>query len=66
MVAPFLPNYNCISIIPPSSFTPELIVTAACLDGIGGTFQDECFHAKFPDHILHDPNFNINVKELLA
>ena len=62
----FLPQYNGISLTPPSVYCADTIVTDACLIGAGGVFGNECFHTTFPDHIIEDTDYNINVKEILA
>ena len=62
----FLHRFNGISIIPSPVCCPDVIITDACLTGAGGHFQDQCFHIEFPEHIMQDDDFNINVKELLA
>ena len=49
-----------------SIYCPDTIVTDACLIGVGGVFGNECFHTTFPDHIIEDTDYNINVKEILA
>ena len=61
-----LPQYNGISLIPPSVYHADTIVTDACLIGAGGVFGNECFHTTFPDHIIEDTDYHINVKEILA
>ena len=65
MVA-FLPEYNGVSLILPSVYCVDTIVTDACLIGAGGVFGNECFHTTFPDHIIEDADYNISVKEILA
>ena len=62
----FLPQYNGFSLIPPSVYCADTIVTDACLIGAGGVFGNECFHTTFPDHIIEDTDYHINVKEILA
>ena len=62
----FLPQYNGISLIPPSVYCADTIVTDACLIGAGGVSGNECFHTTFSDHIIEDTDYNINVKEILA
>ena len=62
----FLHRFNRISIIPSPVYCPDVIVTDACLTGAGCHFQAQCFHIAFPEHIMQDDDFNINVKELLA
>ena len=62
----FLPQYNGVSLIPPSVYCAETIVTDACLFGAGGVFGYECFHTTFPYHIIEDTDYHINVKEILA
>ena len=62
----FLPQYNGISLIPPSVYCVDTIVTDACLIGVGGVLGNECFHTSLPDHIIEDTDYNINVKEILA
>ena len=62
----FLPQYNGISLIPPSVYCADTTVTDACLIGAGGVFGNECFHTTFPDHIIKDTDYNISVKEILA
>ena len=62
----FLHRFNGISIIPSPVYCPDVIITDACLTGAGGHFQDQYFHIDFPEHIMQDDEFNINVKELLA
>ena len=62
----FLPQYNGVSLIPPSVYCAETIVTDACLFGAGGVFGNECFHTTFPNHIIEDTDYQINVKEILA
>ena len=61
-----MPQYNGVSLIPPSVYCADTIVTDACLIGAGGVFGNECFHTTFPDHIIEDTDYNINVKEILA
>ena len=62
----FLPQYNGISLIPPSVSCADTIVTDAGLIGAGGVLGNECFHTTFTDHIIKDTDYNINVKEILA
>ena len=62
----FLPQYNGVSLIPPSVSCADTIVTDACLIGAGGVFGNECFHTTFSDYIIEDTDYNINVKEILA
>ena len=62
----FLPQYNGVSLIPPSVCCAETIVNDACLFGAGGVFGNECFYITFPDHIIEDTDYHINAKEILA
>ena len=62
----FLPQYNGVSLIYPSVYCAETIVTDASLFGAGGVFGNECFHTAFPDHIIEDTDYHIHVKEILA
>ena len=57
----FLPWYNGVSIIPPSIYSPEVLITDACIIGAGGYFRHCCFHLTFPDSIMTDDDYNINV-----
>ena len=62
----FLARFNGVSIIPPPAYSPDVLFTDACLAGVGGHFQNQCFHAPFPAVIPSTQEYNINVKELLA
>ena len=63
-----LPRYNGVSLIPPPTFTPHILVTDACYmyDGVGGHFGNYRFHGQFPTEIHDMYDFYINIKELLA
>ena len=43
----------------------SVISCDACLQGAGGWYRGEYFHAKFPDHIM-DQSLHINALELLT
>ena len=62
----FLPRYNGVSLTPPTTLTPHILVTDACYDGVGGHFGNYCFHGQFPTEIRDMSDFDINIKELLA
>ena len=62
----FLVKFNGVSIIPSPVYHPDVLITEACLTGAGGHFQHQCFHIDFPQHIIDNNDYNINVKELLA
>ncbi len=62
----FLVRFNGVSLIPPPDYYPDALFTDACLSGVGGHFQDQCFQAQFPTDIPSTQPYNINVKELLA
>ena len=61
-----LPRCNGVSLIPPPTYSPDVLVTDACTTGAGGHFEHQCFHVAFPPAILDDNNYNISIKELLA
>ena len=58
--------YNGVSIIPPPTYSANVLFTDACITCAGGHFQEQCFHVAFPNYILVDDDYNINIKELLA
>ena len=60
----FLLSYNGVSIIPPPTYSANVLFTDACITGAGGHFQEQCFHVAFPNYILEDDDYNINIKEL--
>ena len=63
----FLPWYNGVSVILPSIYSPEVLITDACITGaFGGYFGHQCFQLAFPDSIMTNDNYNVNVKELLT
>ena len=62
----FLPCYNGVSVIPPPTYSANVLVTDACITGAGGHFQEQCFHVTFLNNILDNADYNINIKELLA
>ena len=62
----FPPRYNGVSIIPPPTYSANVLFTNACITGAGSHFQEQCFHVAFPNYILVDDDYNINIKELLA
>ena len=62
----FLVKFNGVSIIPSPVYHPDALITDDCLTGAGGHFQHQCFHIDFPQHIMDNNDYNINVKELLA
>ena len=62
----FLVKFNGVSIIPSPVYHPDVLITDACLTGAGGHFQHQCFHIDFPQHIMDNNDYHINVKELLA
>ena len=63
----FLPRFNRVSLIKPSSWDFESLnfSTDACLSGGGATCQTECISFVFPDCISPD-NLHINALELFT
>lgn len=63
----FLPRFNRVSLIKPSSWDFESLnfSTDACLSGDGATCQTECISFVFPDCISPD-NLHINALELFT
>ena len=63
----FLPYFNSVRMIPPSSWSEvdKELACDACLTGCGGVCGLENFHAVFPDTVLNR-GFHINELELLT
>ena len=63
----FLPWYNGVSVILHSIYSPEVLIRDACITGaFEGYFGHQCFQLAFPDSIMTNDDYNINVKEFLA